>query len=291
MLKQKESELIFNEDGSVYHLKLKPENISTTIILVGDPARVDLITQYFSSIEFTIQNREFKTVTGIYKSTRLSVLSTGIGSGNIDIVLNELDTLVNLDFNTRNVKSSLSKLNLIRIGTSGSIQADIPIDSLLISSKAIDIDGFLNNYKISKELTDNSADNFLDNYKAHNNKLSPLCFNCSDYLMGKLKRIADFSGVTITCNGFYGSQGRSIRMQSSNDDFIEELNKIQFINDRVTNLEMETAIIYGMSKILGHEAISLNAILANRENGTYSENPSKTINKLILLTLNSLSNL
>jgi uridine phosphorylase len=291
MLKQKESELIFNEDGSVYHLKLKPKNISTTIILVGDPARVDLITQYFSSIEFTIQNREFKTVTGIYKSTRLSVLSTGIGSGNIDIVLNELDTLVNIDFSTRNVKSSLSKLNLIRIGTSGSIQADIPIDSLLISSKAIDIDGFLNNYKISKELTDNSADNFLDNYKAHNNKLSPLCFNCSDYLMGKLKRIADFSGVTITCNGFYGSQGRSIRMQSSNDDFIEELNKIQFINDRVTNLEMETAIIYGMSKILGHEAISLNAILANRENGTYSEKPSETINKLILLTLNSLSNL
>jgi uridine phosphorylase len=268
MLKQKESELIFNEDGSVYHLKLKPENISNTIILVGDPARVDLITQYFSSIELTIQNREFKTVTGIYKSTRLSVLSTGIGSGNIDIVLNELDTLVNIDFNTRNVKTSLSKLNLVRIGTSGSIQDDIPVDSLLISSKAIDIDGFLNNYKISKEHTDNSVDQFLDNYKENNNKTSPLCFKCSDNLMKKLKDIADFSGVTVTCNGFYGSQGRSIRMQSSNNDFIKELNKIQFINDRVTNLEMETAIIYGMSKILGHEAISLNAILANRENGT-----------------------
>jgi len=291
MLKQKESELIFNEDGSVYHLKLKPGNISNTIILVGDPARVDLITQYFSSIEFTVQNREFKTVTGIYKNTRLSVLSTGIGSGNIDIVLNELDTLVNIDFNTRNVKPSLTKLNLIRIGTSGSIQADIPIDSLLISSKAIDIDGFLNNYKISQELRYNPVNNFLYNYKFNNNKLLPLCFDCSDYLMGKLKGIADFSGVTVTCNGFYGSQGRSIRIQSSNDNFIEELNKIQFINDRVTNLEMETAIIYGMSKILGHEAISLNAILANRENGTYSEKPNETINKLILLTLNSLSNL
>ena len=291
MLKQKESELIFNEDGSVYHLKLKPGNISNTIILVGDPARVDLITQYFSSIEFTVQNREFKTVTGIYKSTRLSVLSTGIGSGNIDIVLNELDSLVNIDFNTRNIKSSLTKLNLIRIGTSGSIQSDIPIDSLLISSKAIDIDGFLNNYKISQELTFNAVNKFLDNYKANNNKLLPLCFDCSDYLMGKLKGIADFSGVTVTCNGFYGSQGRSIRIQSSNDDFIDQLNKIQFINDRVTNLEMETAIIYGMSKILGHEAISLNAILANRENGTYSKKPSETINKLILLTLNSLSNL
>ncbi|MDE0966869.1 MAG: nucleoside phosphorylase [Flavobacteriaceae bacterium] len=291
MLKQKESELIFNEDGSVYHLKLKPGNISNTIILVGDPARVDLITQYFSSIEFTVQNREFKTVTGIYKNTRLSVLSTGIGSGNIDIVLNELDTLVNIDFNTRNVKPSLTKLNLIRIGTSGSIQADIPIDSLLISSKAIDIDGFLNNYKISQELTYIPVNKFLENYKVNNNKLLPLCFDCSDYLMGKLKGIADFSGVTVTCNGFYGSQGRSIRIQSSNDNFIEELNKIQFINDRVTNLEMETAIIYGMSKILGHEAISLNAILANRENGTYSEKPNETINKLILLTLNSLSNL
>lgn len=291
MLKQKESELIFNEDGSVYHLKLKPGNISNTIILVGDPARVDLITQYFSSIEFTVQNREFKTVTGIYKNTRLSVLSTGIGSSNIDIVLNELDTLVNIDFNTRNVKPSLTKLNLIRIGTSGSIQADIPIDSLLISSKAIDIDGFLNNYKISQELTYIPVNKFLENYKVNNNKLLPLCFDCSDYLMGKLKGIADFSGVTVTCNGFYGSQGRSIRIQSSNDNFIEELNKIQFINDRVTNLEMETAIIYGMSKILGHEAISLNAILANRENGTYSEKPSETINKLILLTLNSLSNL
>ena len=291
MLKQKESELIFNEDGSVYHLKLKPGNISNTIILVGDPARVDLITQYFSSIEFTVQNREFKTVTGIYKNTRLSVLSTGIGSGNIDIVLNELDTLVNIDFNTRNVKPSLTKLNLIRIGTSGSIQADIPIDSLLISSKAIDIDGFLNNYKISQELTYILVNKFLENYKVNNNKLLPSCFDCSDYLMGKLKGIADFSGVTVTCNGFYGSQGRSIRIQSSNDNFIEELNKIQFINDRVTNLEMETAIIYGMSKILGHEAISLNAILANRENGTYSEKPNETINKLILLTLNSLSNL
>ena len=192
MLKQKESELIFNEDGSVYHLKLKPGNISNTIILVGDPARVDLITQYFSSIEFTIQNREFKTVTGIYKSTRLSVLSTGIGSGNIDIVLNELDTLVNIDFNTRNVKTSLSKLNLVRIGTSGSIQDDIPVDSLLISSKAIDIDGFLNNYKISKEHTDNSVDQFLDNYKENNNKTSPLCFKCSDNLMKKLKDIARF---------------------------------------------------------------------------------------------------
>ena len=267
MLNQKESELIFNEDGSVYHLKLKPNNISDSIILVGDPQRVDLISKYFHSIEFSVSNREFKTVTGVYKNKRISVISTGIGSGNIDIVLNELDSLVNIDFETRNLKPKLTKLNLIRIGTSGAIQKDIPVDSLLISSKAIDIDGFLNNYKISNDHTYNDADNYLNDYKFNNQKLLPLCFNCSESLFEHFEIISDFSGVTVTCNGFYGSQGRSIRIETSNQNFISEIKKISFSNDNVTNLEMETAIIYGMSKILGHNAISLNAILANRENG------------------------
>ena len=291
MLNQKESELIFNEDGSVYHLKLKPNNISDSIILVGDPQRVELISKHFHSIEFSVSNREFKTVTGVYKNKRISVISTGIGSGNIDIVLNELDSLVNIDFETRNLKPKLTKLNLIRIGTSGAIQKDIPIDSLLISSKAIDIDGFLNNYKISNDHTYNDADNFLNDYKFNNQKLLPLCFNCSEDLFEHFEIISDFSGVTVTCNGFYGSQGRSIRIETSNQNFISEIKKISFSNDKVTNLEMETAIIYGMSKILGHNAISLNAILANRENGTYSLNPNKTINRLILLTLDKLSDL
>ena len=291
MLNQKESELIFNEDGSVYHLKLKPNNISDSIILVGDPQRVELISKHFHSIEFSVSNREFKTVTGVYKNKRISVISTGIGSGNIDIVLNELDSLVNIDFETRNLKPKLTKLNLIRIGTSGAIQKDIPVDSLLISSKAIDIDGFLNNYKINNDHTYNNADNYLNDYKFNNQKLLPLCFNCSEDLFEHFEIISDFSGVTVTCNGFYGSQGRSIRIETSNQNFISEIKKISFSNDRVTNLEMETAIIYGMSKILGHNAISLNAILANRENGTYSLNPNKTINRLILLTLDKLSDL
>ena len=291
MLNQKESELIFNEDGSVYHLKLKPNNISDSIILVGDPQRVDLISKNFHSIEFSVSNREFKTVTGVYKNKRISVISTGIGSGNIDIVLNELDSLVNIDFETRNLKPKLTKLNLIRIGTSGAIQKDIPVDSLLISSKAIDIDGFLNNYKISNDHTYNDVDNFLNDYKINNQKLLPLCFNCSEELFEHFEIISDFSGVTVTCNGFYGSQGRSIRIETSNQNFISEIKKISFSNDKVTNLEMETAIIYGMSKILGHNAISLNAILANRENGTYSLDPNKTINRLILLTLDKLSDL
>ena len=291
MLNQKESELIFNEDGSVYHLKLKPNNISDSIILVGDPQRVEIISKHFHSIEFSVSNREFKTVTGVYKIKRISVISTGIGSGNIDIVLNELDSLVNIDFETRNLKPKLTKLNLIRIGTSGAIQKDIPVDSLLISSKAIDIDGFLNNYKISNDHTYNDADNYLNDYKFNNQKLLPLCFNCSESLFEHFEIISDFSGVTVTCNGFYGSQGRSIRIETSNQNFISEIKKISFSNDNVTNLEMETAIIYGMSKILGHNAISLNAILANRENGTYSLDPNKTINKLILLTLDKLSDL
>ena len=259
--------------------------------MVGDPQRVDLISKNFHSIEFSVSNREFKTVTGVYKNKRISVISTGIGSGNIDIVLNELDSLVNIDFETRNLKPKLTKLNLIRIGTSGAIQKDIPVDSLLISSKAIDIDGFLNNYKISNDHTYNNADNYLNDYKFNNHKLLPLCFNCSESLFKHFEIISDFSGVTVTCNGFYGSQGRSIRIETSNQNFISELKKISFSNDRVTNLEMETAIIYGMSKILGHNAISLNAILANRENGTYSLNPNKTINRLILLTLDKLSDL
>ena len=291
MLNQKESELIFNEDGSVYHLKLKPNNISDSIILVGDPQRVELISKHFHSIEFSVSNREFKTVTGVYKNKRISVISTGIGSGNIDIVLNELDSLVNIDFETRNLKPKLTKLNLIRIGTSGAIQKDLPVDSLLISSKAIDIDGFLNNYKINNDHTYNNADNYLNDYKFNNQKLLPLCFNCSEDLFEHFEIISDFSGVTVTCNGFYGSQGRSIRIETSNQNFISEIKKISFSNDKVTNLEMETAIIYGMSKILGHNAISLNAILANRENGTYSLNPNKTINRLILLTLDKLSDL
>ena len=291
MLNQKESELIFNKDGSVYHLKLKPNNISNSIILVGDPQRVELISKHFHSIEFSVSNREFKTVTGVYKNKRISVISTGIGSGNIDIVLNELDSLVNIDFETRNLKPKLTKLNLIRIGTSGAIQKDIPVDSLLISSKAIDIDGFLNNYKINNDHTYNNADNYLNDNKFNNQKLLPLCFNCSESLFEHFEIISDFSGVTVTCNGFYGSQGRSIRIETSNQNFISEIKKISFSNDNVTNLEMETAIIYGMSKILGHNAISLNAILANRENGTYSLDPNKTINKLILLTLDKLSDL
>lgn len=286
----KKSELIFNKDGSVYHLKLKKENVSTNIILVGDPSRVELITNKFDSVEKTIENREFKTSTGSYNNRRITVISTGIGSSNIDIVLNELDALFNIDFKTLKAKKNLTKLNFIRIGTSGSIQKDINIDTLLISKKAIDIDGFMNNYELNNSNNSNFTKSFIKHYEVLKDKNFPICFDCSEKLFEIFEDLADFKGITITCNGFYGSQGRNLRMISKNKNFITQLKTFNFQGYSLTNLEMETAIIYGMSKILGHHAISLNAILANREIGTYSDSPDKTIDKLICKTLYKLSN-
>tara|TARA_B100000959_G_scaffold266550_1_gene309082 strand:- start:1008 stop:1856 length:849 start_codon:yes stop_codon:yes gene_type:complete len=272
------SELILNSDGSVYHLKLKPENLSSKIILVGDPFRVDKITKHFEKIEFEVQNREFKSVTGYYNSNRITVISTGIGSGNIDIVLNELDALVNIDLNTGKTKNSLKKLELIRIGTSGAIQKNIPIDSFLISKMAIDVDGFLLNYDLTK--IDNTEFNNHIN-KEHQIKEDIYCYKSSEELFNKFNSTNIKSGITITCSGFYSSQGRSIRLNKSDNNYLDKLKNIYYKNYNSTNLEMETAIIYGMSNLLGHKAISLNAILANRELEEYSVHPDKTIENLI----------
>jgi len=272
------SELILNSDGSVYHLKLKPENLSSKIILVGDPFRVDKITKHFEKIEFEVQNREFKSVTGYYNSNRITVISTGIGSGNIDIVLNELDALVNIDLNTGKTKNSLKKLELIRIGTSGAIQKNIPIDSFLISKMAIDVDGFLLNYDLTK--IDNTEFNNHIN-KEHQIKEDIYCYKSSEELFNKFNSTNIKSGITITCSGFYSSQGRSIRLNKSDNNYLDKLKNIYYKSYNSTNLEMETAIIYGMSNLLGHKAISLNAILANRELEEYSVHPDKTIENLI----------
>jgi uridine phosphorylase len=272
------SELILNGDGSVYHLKLKPKNLSSKIILVGDPFRVDKITKHFEKIEFEVQNREFKSVTGYYNSNRITVISTGIGSGNIDIVLNELDALVNIDLNTGKINKSLKKLELIRIGTSGAIQNNIPVDSFLISKMAIDVDGFLLNYDLTK--IDNAKFNNYIN-KEHQIQEEIYCYKSSEELFSKFNSTNVKSGITITCSGFYSSQGRSIRLNNSYNNHLDKLKKIYYDNHNATNLEMETAIIYGMSNLLGHKAISLNAILANRELEEYSAHPDKTIENLI----------
>src|SRR6056300_1643218 len=265
------SELILNKDGSVYHLKLKPENLSSTVILVGDPFRVDKVTKHFNNIEFKTQNREFKSVTGFYKSKRITVVSTGIGSSNIDIVLNELDALVNL--------------NLVRIGTSGAIQNDVPVDSFLLSKMAIDIDGFMLNYDLSN-IDNKSFTNYIS--EKHQIQDQLYCYDCSSELYNKFNSNDINRGITITCGRFYASHGRSIRLSASHKNNLSEIKKIKYKNYNATNLEMETAIIYAMSELLGHNAISLNAILANRNLEEYSVKPENTVENLIEYTLSKL---
>ena len=279
------SELILNKDGSVYHLKLKYENLSSTVILVGDPFRVDKITKHFDKIEFKTQNREFKSVTGYYKSKRITVVSTGIGSGNIDIVLNELDALVNINLETGEVLNSKKSLNLIRIGTSAAIQDDVHVDSFLLSKMAIDIDGFMLNYDLSTIDNKNFTKHIYENHQIQDQLY---CYDCSSELYDKFNSNDVNSGITITCSGFYSSQGRSIRLSTSHKNNLSEITKIKYNNYNATNLEMETAIIYAMSKLLGHKAISLNAILANRNLEEYSMNPENTVENLIEYTLNKL---
>ena len=279
------SELILNKDGSVYHLKLNSENLSSTVILVGDPFRVDKITKHFDKIEFKTQNREFKSVTGYYKSKRITVVSTGIGSGNVEIVLNELDALVNVNLETGEVLNSKKSLDLIRIGTSGAIQDDVPVDSFLLSKMAIDIDGFMLNYDLSA--IDNKS--FTKHiYENHQIQDQLYCYDCASELYDKFNSNDVNSGITITCSGFYGSQGRSIRLNTSHKNNLSEIKKVRYNNYSATNLEMETAIIYAMAKLLGHKAISLNAILANRNLEEYSMNPENTVDNLIEYTLNKL---
>ena len=277
----KSSEIITNNDGSIYHLCLKPNQVSKEIILVGDPFRVDIISKYLYDIEFSIQNREFKCVTGHYNKKRVSVISTGIGGSNIDIVINELDALFNYDFTNKCFKNTHESLNFIRIGTSGSISKDIPVDSWLISEYAIDINSQLSFYD-------------LKNYESKNIELISLedknlyCFKSSNTLFQKFYSGNLYKGLTATCNGFYAFQGRETRIPLKSTIDINNMKSIKFKKYEITNLEMETAIIYGLSDFLGHNAISLNAILANRLNDLYSQNPSEVIESLILFVLNKI---
>ncbi len=284
----KNSELILNSDGSIYHLNLKPEHIANDIIFVGDQDRVDKITKYFSDIEFTTQKREFKTTTGIYKGKRLSVISTGIGPDNIDIVLNELDALVNIDLEARIIKENHTKLNITRIGTSGSLQQDIPIDSFLISSFAIDLNGMLHSYQIEKISHPEIENEFIKHTNWSTKKSSPIVIASSNELENKLSSEKTFKGMTATAGGFYGPQGRVLRLPLQDKNLNKKIDSFSFKTTKVTNLEMETSAIYGLSKLLGHNACSMNAIIANRANGTFSENPNKVIEDLIIYTLDKL---
>ncbi|WP_458626512.1 nucleoside phosphorylase [Winogradskyella sp. PC D3.3] len=287
----KNSELILNPDGSVYHLNLKPENISDTIIFVGDQDRVEKITTHFDRIEFSTQKREFKTQTGYYQDKRLTVISTGIGPDNIDIVLNELDALVNIDLKTRKPKTELTSLNIIRIGTSGSLHNDIPVDAFLISTHALDINGMLHFYQIDGICNPEVEDAFIKHTNWDKNKARPIIIENSKFLENYFVSDSIHKGMTGTAGGFYGPQGRVLRLPLQDADLNHKLDTFSYKDFRITNFEMETSVIYGLSKLLGHEALSLNAIIANRANGDFSEDPKKTVNKLILYALERIVNI
>ena len=248
------SELILNPDGSIFHLHLKPGQIAKDIILVGDPGRVDMIADFFDTIEFKVQNREFVTVTGHYKGNRITVLSTGIGTDNIDIVINELDALVNIDLETREIKSDKTSLNFIRIGTSGALQGDIPVDAFLASRKAIGFDGLMNFYARREEIADQDFENAFKTYTNWNPLLaSPYVVDCDIDLFNKITDYEFISGITISAPGFYGPQGRELRLNIVDQQINDKIESFRFNEMKITNYEMECSAIYGLSKLLGHQ--------------------------------------
>ncbi len=282
------SELILNKDGSIYHLNLRPEHIANDFIFVGDQDRVNKVTAHFDKIEFSTQKREFKTTTGYYKGKRLSVISTGIGPDNIDIVINELDALVNIDLETRLIKKEHTALNIVRIGTSGSLQDDIPVDSFLISTHSLDINGMLHAYQIDKISNRDIEKAFSKHTNWSSKKANPIIIQNSKELEVKLSSKQTFKGITATAGGFYGPQGRVLRLPLQDPTINKKIDSFNFNGNRITNLEMETSAIYGLSKLLGHNACSMNAILANRANGTFSSDPGKIVEELIIYTLDKL---
>lgn len=282
------SELILNPDGSIYHLNLRPEHIATDIIFVGDQYRVDKVTKHFDTIEFSTQKREFKTTTGTYKGKRITVISTGIGPDNIDIVLNELDALVNIDLNTRKVKENHTQLNITRIGTSGSLQSDIPVDSFLLSSHGLDLNGLLQSYQVDEISHPELEEAFIKHTGWSEKKSYPLIVSNGKSLEDKLLSDKVYKGITATAGGFYGPQGRVLRLPLQDAELNHKIDSFNYNNNRITNLEMETSAIYGLAKLLGHNAASMNAIIANRANGTFSEDPYKVVNDLIVYTLDKL---
>lgn len=284
----KASELILNPDGSVYHLNARPENIAQAIIFVGDQDRVEKITQYFDTITFRTQKREFKTQTGTYMGKEITVISTGIGPDNIDIVINELDALHNIDFKTRKPKKEITKLHIIRVGTSGSVQKDIPVDSIVMSTAALGMDNMLRSYKMNAISNLNMEDAFIKQTKWNMDKGRPYAIEGSEKLQKHFDSKEIHKGITATSGGFYGPQGRILRLELEDSKLNDALTNFTFEKRKLTNLEMETAAIYGLSALLGHEALSMNAIVANRANGTFSEDPYKTVDKLIQYTLEKL---
>jgi uridine phosphorylase len=283
-----ESEMIINDRGAIYHLDLRPEELADTVIVVGDPDRVKKVSKHFDRIEYQQQHREFITHTGYIGIKRLSVVSTGIGPDNIDIAINELDALANIDFTLREIKKDFSKLNIIRFGTSGSLQADIPVDSFVASTHGLGLDNLLNFYSYSKSKDEqNMANAFIEQTKLNTAVTIPYAFKGSETLLKKFG--SEFhKGITVTCPGFYGPQGRILRLGVSSPGLIDRLTHFNFNNHRITNFEMETSAIYGLGKLLGHDCVSVNAIVANRVVQQFSKDSNAAVEKLIRQALEAL---
>lgn len=261
------SELIINEDGSVFHLHLKPEQLADKIILVGDPGRVDMIASYFDTIECSVSNREFRTVTGCYKGKRISVQATGIGCDNIDIVMNEIDALANIDFVTRKLKPQFRKLDIVRIGTCGGLQPYTPLGTYLCSVKSIGFDGLLNYYGGSSEVCDMDFERaFCEYMQWSERKPAPYVTDADAELLERI--MADdetmIPGVTIACGGFYGPQGRVLRIPLSDPEQNSKIEKFEYNGYKITNFEMESSAVAGMAKLLGHRAMTVCLVIANR---------------------------
>ena len=285
-----ESELILNARGAIYHLNLKPDEIAGTIILVGDPDRVKEVSKHFDSIEHKIQFREFITHTGFIGHKRISVLSTGIGTDNVDIAVNELDALANINFTTREIKSKTQSLNLIRFGTCGGLQPDIPVDSFIVSTHGLGIDNLLNFYRLEQNEEEKQL---LHSFVTHTQMHGPIGH---PYISGAaaslLKNFVKdyYQGITVTCPGFYGPQGRILRLGISNPELVNRLTQFQFGQHRIVNFEMETSAIYGLGKLLGHQCLSLNAVIANRIRKEFSKDGKAAVEKMIVKALDIISN-
>lgn len=280
-----DSELIINSDGSVFHLHIRPDQLSDRIIMMGDPDRVGLTASFFDSIECEVQSREFKTVTGMYKGKRITAISHGIGPDNIDIVLTELDALANVDFKTREVKRDFKQLTLVRVGTSGGLQPHCPIGSYVVSAKSIGFDGVLNYYENRNSV---ALLDFEDAFKKHVN-WSPL--HCSPYVVKADEELVErvgkdmIKGVTISAIGFYGPQGRYVRMPLANPDLNSKIETFKFGEDMITNYEMESAPLAGLGRLMGHKAMTVCAIIANRLAGESNSNYKGSVEDLIKTVL------
>jgi uridine phosphorylase len=285
MLRIAESELIINNRGAVYHLNLRPEELATAVISVGDPGRVKELSKYFDRMEYQSEHREFITHTGFIGKKRISVVSTGIGPDNIDIVMNELDALVNVDFESRQIKPVLSTLQVFRMGTSGSLQEDIAVDSMVAGTHGIGLDNLLHFYRPQNHEEEKQILHaFITHTQLQQPFSLPYIASASPALL-KHFTVGYHQGITVTCPGFYGPQGRIVRLGLARPDLVNRFQHFRFGQHRISNFEMETSAIYGLGKLLGHQCLSLNVIVANRIKKEFSKDSKTAVERLIAKSL------